>query len=129
MHTGPGGGVHVDPGTGGKFPSYLDPNGSLKLDGIANSTINDLRSAYALQRWLEKAARSGTRYMEVLRAFFNQTPRMLRYNGRTFSAAQRLRWQSPRYCKHQAQMLLRLREICPDTVSVFPEDGQPVTIA
>lgn len=34
------------------------------------ATINDLRRAYALQRWLEKAARAGTRYVESLLVHF-----------------------------------------------------------
>ncbi|QGF19335.1 major capsid protein [Antarctic microvirus COCH21_V_SP_16] len=35
-----------------------------------SSTINDLRRAYALQRWLEKAARAGSRYFESILAIF-----------------------------------------------------------
>lgn len=34
------------------------------------STITDLRRAYKLQEWLEKAARSGSRYKENILAFF-----------------------------------------------------------
>lgn len=36
-------------------------------------TINELRTAFALQRLLERDARSGTRYREVLRAHFGVT--------------------------------------------------------
>lgn len=46
------------------------PGGSLKVDGEdfteLEGTINDLRTAYALQTWLEKNARGGTRYVEFL---------------------------------------------------------------
>lgn len=49
-----------------------DPNGSLVIDG-ATSTINDLRRAYALQEWLEKNARGGTRYTESIRMHFGVT--------------------------------------------------------
>lgn len=35
--------------------------------------INDLRAANALQKWLEKAARNGTRYVEQLKAHFGVT--------------------------------------------------------
>lgn len=39
-----------------------------------SSTINDLRRAEQLQKWLERNARSGNRYTESLRANFNVTP-------------------------------------------------------
>lgn len=38
-----------------------DPDGALIN---TNTTINDLRRAYALQKWFEKNARAGTRYVE-----------------------------------------------------------------
>lgn len=48
----------------------MDPNGTYKVDGEdfdeLQGTINDLRTAYALQTWLEKNARGGTRYVEFL---------------------------------------------------------------
>ena len=43
------------------------PTGYLYTDGSTlgtSGTINDLRRAYALQEWLEKNARGGTRYVE-----------------------------------------------------------------
>lgn len=51
--------------------SAFDPDGSLVVDA---TTINDLRTAYALQRFLEKQARGGTRYSEQLRVQFGVTP-------------------------------------------------------
>lgn len=42
--------------------------------GVTSSTINDLRSAWQLQRWLEKNARAGSRYTEVLRSHFAVRP-------------------------------------------------------
>lgn len=48
-----------------------DPNGSLEA---GNTTINDLRLAYRLQEWLEKNARGGTRYAELIRSHFNVSP-------------------------------------------------------
>lgn len=51
-------------------PLYYDPLGSLYAAGQAISSINDLRAAEALQRWLEKNARGGTRYTEALRVHF-----------------------------------------------------------
>ena len=41
------------------------------MDDIeASFTINDLRRAEALQRWMEKSARGGSRYIEQIRSFF-----------------------------------------------------------
>lgn len=39
--------------------------------GTGYSTINALRQAFAIQRILEKDARSGSRYVEILRSHFN----------------------------------------------------------
>lgn len=44
----------------------LDPNGTLEVDG-SGSTVNDLRTAFALQRLEEARARFGSRYTEYLR--------------------------------------------------------------
>lgn len=58
---------------GGQTVAY-DPANTLTVDpddfdGI--TTINDLRTAMALQKWLELNARAGTRYTELLKAHFN----------------------------------------------------------
>lgn len=44
----------------------------LRVENIESATmlINDLRKASALQRWLEKSARGGSRYREQLLSFF-----------------------------------------------------------
>lgn len=44
-----------------------DPNNTLQVEA---TSINDLRRAFALQRWLEKNARGGTRYIEHILAHF-----------------------------------------------------------
>lgn len=44
-----------------------DPNGSLE---VGATTINDLRRAFRLQEWLEKAARGGSRYVENILSHF-----------------------------------------------------------
>lgn len=46
---------------------YFDPNGSLEVEP---TTISDLRRAFRLQEWLEKAARGGSRYIEFVKSFF-----------------------------------------------------------
>lgn len=38
--------------------------------GVEPTTINDLRKAFRLQEWLEKMARAGSRYFEMLRSMF-----------------------------------------------------------
>lgn len=37
------------------------------------TTINDLRTAFKVQEWMELAGRAGSRYVEVLKAFFGVT--------------------------------------------------------
>jgi hypothetical protein len=41
------------------------------MDEVAGATINQLRQAFAVQRLLERDARGGTRYTEIIRAHFN----------------------------------------------------------
>lgn len=45
----------------------LDPRGGLNVVG----TVNDLRTAMQLQKWLELNARAGSRYIEHISAHFN----------------------------------------------------------
>lgn len=61
---------HTD-GGGDRTPIAYDPNGTLKaqLDDV-NFTVNQMREANALQRWLEAAARFGSRYKEVILGHF-----------------------------------------------------------
>lgn len=47
--------------------ALYDPNGSLE---VGATTITDLRRAFRLQEWLEKNARGGTRYTELILAHF-----------------------------------------------------------
>jgi len=52
--------------------SVIDPNGRWEADLTAAtaSTINSLREAFQLQRMLERDARGGTRYTELVRSHF-----------------------------------------------------------
>lgn len=63
---------HDTPGL--NFPTWYDPKGSMKVDlsqaNFTAATINELRRAFQLQKWMERNARSGSRYTEVLRAHF-----------------------------------------------------------
>ena len=49
---------------------YLDPNGSLVLNGL-EITVNNLRLAMQTQKLLERDARGGTRYIELIKSHFN----------------------------------------------------------
>lgn len=50
---------------------YFDPNGTLKVNGDnAGISIQDLRTSNALQRWFERNARGGSRYIEQILAHF-----------------------------------------------------------
>lgn len=61
----------VAPGTDvGGVSAYYDPQGTLQTGGT-ETTINDLRTAFRLQEWLELNARGGTRYTENTYAQFN----------------------------------------------------------
>lgn len=65
-------------GTGGNVPvenkltTEVDDD-TLYVEGqdLEPTTINDLRRAFKLQEWLEKAARGGSRYIEMVKSFFN----------------------------------------------------------
>lgn len=57
--------------TGAAVPHALDPDGSLQ---VGSTGINDLRRAFRLQEWLEKAARAGSRYAENILGFFGVRP-------------------------------------------------------
>lgn len=50
----------------------LDPNGQLEADlsTAAAASINELRRAFRLQEWLERNARGGSRYIEIIQSHF-----------------------------------------------------------
>nr|QJB18909.1 MAG: major capsid protein [Microvirus sp.] len=54
----------------------IDPNGGLYADlsTATAATINQLRQSFQIQKLLERDARGGTRYTELLRAHFGVTP-------------------------------------------------------
>lgn len=54
---------------------YIDPNSTLEADINAEAaTINSLRNAFAVQRYLERLMRTGSKYIEFLRSFFGTSP-------------------------------------------------------
>lgn len=85
VNSGTGNGAVLSVGTSSSvssvdplYPSFngtevLVPNLLANLRDASYVTINELRTAFSLQRLLERDARSGTRYREVLRAHFGVT--------------------------------------------------------
>lgn len=65
--------VYVDPtgggGTSGDL-TWADPGLIADLSTATAATINSLRQAFQVQKLLERDARGGTRYVEILRAHF-----------------------------------------------------------
>lgn len=57
---------------GASVDKYYDPNGSLiaDLSTATASTVNELRQAFQIQKLLERDARSGTRYSEIVKSHF-----------------------------------------------------------
>lgn len=47
-------------------PANIDPNGSIYISDTEAGTIADLRAAFAIQTFLEKKARGGTRFIEYM---------------------------------------------------------------
>jgi Capsid protein (F protein) len=56
----------------GTSGAVIDPNGSLYADlsSATAATINQLRQSFQIQKLLERDARGGTRYTEIIRAHF-----------------------------------------------------------
>ena len=61
-------GVHFD------SPATMDSiNAAVSIANLGSITVNELRMSFALQRLLERDARGGTRYREVIKAHFGVT--------------------------------------------------------
>jgi hypothetical protein len=64
--------LRADIGGGNRVYAQLDNSRNLETDlsAATAATINDLRSAFRLQEWLEKNARGGSRYIESILSHF-----------------------------------------------------------
>lgn len=64
--------VRNDEGNGYNFTTY-DPNGTLfaDLSNVSAITVNELRRVFQLQRFLERNARAGSRYIESIYSMFH----------------------------------------------------------
>lgn len=56
------------------FTRWISEN-HLQFQNIATFDVNDLRLSFQVQKWLERNARAGTRYTEMLRSHFGDSPR------------------------------------------------------
>lgn len=58
----------IEAGSNSSYPLYIDPNNSLYADLTTASTItiDELRQAFAIQRWQEKRSLYGSRYEDLL---------------------------------------------------------------
>ena len=56
--------------TGAQNAMFYNPNGSLTFEGL-EITVNNLRLAMQTQKLLERDARGGTRYIELIKSHFN----------------------------------------------------------
>lgn len=79
--------IIIGKGTEGKtYPAYVDANGEeadlssttmgalyTDLSGATQISINQMRQAFAVQRFYEKLARGGSRYVESLKSLFGVT--------------------------------------------------------
>lgn len=63
---------HLQADVAGDTPLQINPLATLYADltTATSTTINDLRQAFQLQKWLERNARSGSRYTESILAHF-----------------------------------------------------------
>lgn len=50
--------------------SWFDPHLQVDLSSATSATINQIREAFQIQRLLERDARGGTRYQEIIRSHF-----------------------------------------------------------
>lgn len=77
----PFGNVKAADGTIGTELGYVTPNNLYaSLDGLnadlsqaTASTVNELRQAFAIQKYYERLARGGSRYIEMIKAFYGVT--------------------------------------------------------
>jgi hypothetical protein len=66
--------VRLNPGSDDALNlKFKDPGLVADLSDATSATINQLRLAFATQKFLEKQARSGSRYIEVIKGHFNVT--------------------------------------------------------
>ena len=67
MYTDTNNTIHIEAETGG---ADANPQIYADLSAATAATINQLRQAFQIQKMLERDARGGTRYTEIIKAHF-----------------------------------------------------------
>ena len=94
------GSSQVTAGAGGTGNlTMADPNMIVDLSGATATTINELRTAFQVQKMLERDARGGTRYIEMVRSHFGVISPMLVYSVLNILVEVPLALISPRLLK------------------------------
>jgi hypothetical protein len=65
----------ISPSQYNKLISLITASGTANLANATTFNVSDLRTAFQIQKWMERNARSGVRYTEFLRAHFAVAPR------------------------------------------------------
>ena len=74
-------------------------SGIVDLSSATSASINDLRLAFQTQRLLEKDARGGTRYVEVIKSHFGVNSPIPAYKGPSISEVLTFACRCPRLPK------------------------------
>ncbi len=67
-------------------------DGSVDLQNAATFDVNQIRTAFQVQKWLERNARGGVRYTEYLRSHFGVSPSDARLQRPQFIGSSRSPW-------------------------------------
>ena len=67
-------------------------NASVNLENAATFDVNQIRTAFQVQKWLERNARGGVRYTEYLRSHFGVSPSDARLQRPQFIGSSRSPW-------------------------------------
>ncbi len=72
--------------------SFSGPIGTVDLNNAATFDVNQIRTAFQVQKWLERNARGGVRYTEYLRSHFGIAPNDARLQRPQFIGSTRSPW-------------------------------------
>lgn len=75
-----------------KIYDIKNPIGTVNLENAATFDVNQIRTAFQVQKWLERNARGGVRYTEYLRSHFGVSPSDARLQRPQFIGSSRSPW-------------------------------------
>lgn len=61
-------------GYASNFSDWLTNNNVIDFSNVGTFNVSDLRDLFQLQKWMERNARAGTRYIEFLKAHYGVSP-------------------------------------------------------